>query len=275
MKKIKQLLVVAGIFIFVGSFTAQAQTGNTLKDAAKKEQKNLEQEKDKVKDKAKDKAKEKTDAMTGAVKDKTDKIKGDAAASASLDNDKIKILEEKLKKARTDKERQEIKKMMAQEMNKAKKDAGGKMDDAKSDAQAKIDDAKKDASDKAGAISKDDGSQASKNDGNGITKDKVVTKATVLGRAKLDDAQARLGQKEKDLEAKSDLVKSGRARIASAKGRLAAAIATGDLTEDQIAEKQGKIDRAEAGINKLETSINGGKAAYAKQKASLSEVYQN
>ena len=264
MKKIKQLLVIVGIFMFVGSFTAQAQTGNTLKDAAKKEQKNLEQEKDKVKDKAKDKAKEKTDAMTGAVKDKTDKIKGDAAASAGLDTDNIKILEEKLKKARTDKERQEIKKMMAQEMKKAKKDAGGKMDDAK-----------KDASDKAGAISKDDASQASKNDGNATVKDNVVTKATVLGRAKLDDAQARLGQKEKDLESKSDLVKSGRARIASAKGRLAAAIATGDLTEDQIAEKQGKIDRAEAGINKLETSINGGKAAYAKQKASLSEVYQN
>jgi len=267
MKKIKQLLVVAGIFMFVGSFTIQAQTGNTLKDAAKKEQKDLDQEKDKVKDKAKDKIKEKTDDMTGAVKDKTDQIKGDAASSTGLDTDKIKVLEEKLKKARTDKERQEIKKMMEQEMKTAKKDAGGKIDDAKNDASAKVSDAKKSASDEAGAVSKDDVSVASQNDGNGTASDNVVTKATVLGRAK-----AKLDQKEKDLEGKSDLVKRGRARIASAKERLAAAIASGDLTEDQIAEKQGKIDRAEAGINKLEASINEGKAAYAKQKASLLKV---
>jgi len=272
MKKIKQLLVIAGIFIFVGSFTAQAQTGTNVKDAVKKEQKNLDQKKDKVKDKAKDKAKdkmkEKQDDASAAVKDKTDQIKGDAAGYSDAKNDKIKILEDKLKKARTDKERQEIKKMIEQEMKTAKKDAGGKVDDAKDDFTTNVNDAKNDAIDKADAVSKGGNDAA-------VSNDNVVVKATELGRAKRDGAKAKLAEKEKDLEDKEELVRRGRARIASAKERLAAAIANGDLTEDQIKEKQGRIDRAEAGIDKLEGSITGGKAAYARQKASLSKLYDN
>jgi len=278
MRKVKQLLVIAGLFVFAASFTAQAQDTDVLKSEAKKE---LDKEKDKVKDKvkdkdkAKDKVKEKKDAMKDDAKDKTGQVKGDATSFTDLQNEKIKVLEEKLKKARTDKERQEIKEMIAQEMKSGKKDAEGKVDDAKSDFTTNVNDAKNDANDKVDAATKEDGSTASQNDGNGIANDNVVIKATELGIAKRDDAKAKLAQKEKDLVGKEELVKNGRARIASAKERLAAAIASGELTEDQIKEKQAKIDRAEAGIDKLEKSINGGKAAYARQKTSLSKLYDN
>ncbi|MBL4663034.1 MAG: hypothetical protein JKY22_05665, partial [Flavobacteriaceae bacterium] len=169
-----------------------------------------------------------------------------------------------LKKARTNKERQEIKRMIAQEMKKAKNDANGKLDDAKSDAAGKV-----------VAVTKDGGPDIVKNDGNSATSDNVVSKGTELGRAKWNDAKAKLAQKEKDLIGKETLVAKGRARIASAKKRLAAAIASGNLTEDQIAKKQAMIDRAETGVDKLEDSIKGGKTAYAKQKASLSKVYKD
>lgn len=273
MRKIKQLLVIAGVFVFAASYTAQAQDTDVLKSKVKKEQKKLDQEKDKVKDKTKDKAKDKMKEKEDAVNDKAGQVKGDAASYTDVKNDKMKILQEKLKKARTDKERQEIKKMIEQEMKSGKKDAAGKMDDAKNDAQTKIDAAKDDV--KNDAIIKDDASVTGQNDGNGTASDNVVIKATELGLAKRDGAKAKLAEKEKDLESKEELVRKGRARIASAKERLAAAIASGDLTEDQIKAKQAKIDRAEAGINKLEGSITGGKAAYARQKASLSKLYDN
>ena len=275
MKRVKQLLVIASIFIFAASFTAQAQDVGALKKEVKKENQKLDQEKDKVKDKAKDKMKdkdkmkEKKDATKGIVKDKTGQVKADVAGDSDDKTDTMELLAEKLKKAKTDKERQEIKKMIEQEMKSGKKDAGDQLDDAKSDAQTKIDAAKNDV------ITKGDGSTAAQNDGNGSSNDKVVIKATELGRAKREDAKAKLDKKERDLADKTELVKRGRARIASAKERLAAAIANGELTEDQIAEKQRKIDRAEAGINKLEGSITGGKAAYARQRASLSKLYDN
>ncbi|MEM7086158.1 MAG: hypothetical protein AAF489_08255 [Bacteroidota bacterium] len=261
MKKVKQLLVVVSMFLIVGSFTTVAQTGNAVTDAAKKEKQKLDKDKVKVKDKAKDK-----------MKDKSDQVKGDAVNFTDANKDKLRVLNEKLEKASTDEERKKIKEEIAHLMKTMKKDGQAKVDVAKSDAQAEIDAAKNDANDKVDAMSNDDGSVTSVND---AKNNNASVKATELGKARMDEAKAKLAAKEKDLTAKEDLVRRGRARIASAKERLATAIANGDLTEDQIAKNQAKIDRAEAGIEKLEASIQEGKEAYARQKNSLSKVFDN
>jgi hypothetical protein len=192
-----------------------------------------------------------------------------------MKDDNIAILEEKLKKAKTDKERKEIQKMIATEKKKLGQndsDAATVMTGNDSDGSGgkpKIDDGGN--SNETSATAPTTGGDNNDYDENEGKEDALKGKAR--GIAKANAAKAKLTKKEDDLAKKMELVRNGRARIARAKERLALAIAKGDLTEDQIAKKQAMIDRAVAGIDTLEASINGGKAAYAKQRATLSKVF--
>ena len=274
MKSIKKIVLVAGLLLFAGNFAVSAQKLSDSKEGLKKEQEKIKQDKDQ----AKEKIKNEKDKMKNEIKDKKGVMKSDADAKVDEGNDaatsysdvkdgKMKILEEKLKKARTDKEREEIMKMIEAEKKGAKRDD----DVAKNNSDADVTNKEESAT----SATLDKGNAKDNGQGNAYGKDKAELKGRDFGLARADAAKAKLVKKEADLAKKEELVKNGRARIANAKKRLAVAIAGGKLTEDQIAQKQAAIDRAESGINKLEASINGGKAAYAKQKATLSKVYDD
>ena len=272
MRKLKQLLLVLGVFMFVGGTALQAQDVKSVTGAVKKQEKELQDKKDKEAAKLK----EKGNTVKGDANAAYDDAKG-GTMSGGATNEKIEILREKLSKARTDKERQEIKKMIEREMKVAKKDAGGKIDDAKNDASTAIGNAKDDANASISASREDSDAVTGivTNDGNGTASSDVVGKEINKGRARSKAARAKISKGEKDLAQKMALVENGRARIAAAKERLAAGKADGSFSEDQIVKKQATIDKVEARVDRLEKSINNGKTVYAKQKASLNTLVEN
>ena len=284
MRKSRNIIWVITLLMFVSTQNNFAQDTGALTDEIKKEQSKLDQDKGQLTDKAKDKMKQDKDKMKqekekmkekrDATKDEMKEIKAakkedmkeaksDAKAFTDLKEDKMKLLMEKLEKASTEKEKQEIMKMIEAEKK------GMKGDDGSSDA-ATSKGKPVTNSDATTATGSSDANDYDEKEGKG-----EVLKGKEFGIAKANDARAKVEKKEKDLANKELLVRNGRARIAAAKERLATAIAEGKLTEDQIARKQQAIDRAEAGIDKLEASINSGKEVYAKKKATLSDMYQD
>ena len=275
MKSIKNIMLCAALLLFAGNFTGSAQSLSDAKKDVNKEQEKVKQDKDKAKEKIKrekDKMKEKKDQMKDEMKDAKKDAKAGGGAYSDMKDDKIALLEEKLKRASTDKERQEILKMIETAKKGVAKDDTGGSGSSGGDIASDNNTGNAQVSATSGG-STTSGGDVDDNDYDENEGKEDALKGKDLGMARADAAKAKLTKKEQDLAQKVDLVKRGRTRIAAAKERLAAAIAGGELTEDQIAKKQAMIDRAEAGIDKLEASINGGKAAYAKQKASLSNVY--
>jgi len=289
MKNMNKIIWATLLIVFVGNFTMNAQDTGALKQEVQKEKTKMDKDKQKMKEQKeamkdemkekkeamKDEMKEKKEAMKDEMKEKRDAMKdaGDATAFTDLEDERMKELEAKLKLAKTDKERKEIMTMI-ETLKKGDTD-----DSSSNDGIIDDEDAVGNNNDKGDPITGNDASTATGNsdvndydeeDGKGD-----VLKGKDYGMAKAEDAKAKVIAKEKGLADKEELVRKGRARIASAKERLAAAIAAGELSEDQIANKQNAIDRAEAGIDRLEASINAGKAAYAKQKAALTDVYKS
>ncbi len=289
MRNFKNIFWVITLMMFVAMGNVYAQNTGNLTDKVQQEKTELDQEKDKIKEKGEGKMKqerkrlqEKKEKMKGkADKEKAEmkkgmgKGKGEAKSYTDLSDDEMKLLEEKLAKAQTEKERQEIMKMI--EAKKKKK--GGRGDVSKDDA----------STGSATGSATESATGKPKADDNGNTTvtgrddddyDEKEGKSDVVmdrdyGIAKANDAKAKLEKKEKDLEVKQVLVRKGRERIAAAQERLEAAKAEGNLSESAIASRQAAIDRAAARIDKLEASIRSGKEAYAKNKAKLSDMYKD
>lgn len=278
MRKVNNIIWVITLLIFVAVGNTYAQDTGALTDEIQKEKANLDQEKEKMKEKGKGEMKqerkrlqEKKKEMKGAMKKEKEGMKkgmgkgkgegkGKATSFADLQQDEMKLLEEKLKKAKTEKEKNEIMKMIEAKKKGAKGDAstGTVKGEPKSDDNS--------ATSATGRDDNDYDEEEGKGD---------VLKGKERGIAKANNAKAMVEKKEKDLDDKQELVRKGRERIAAAKDRLAVAIAEGKLSEDEISQKQAVIDRAEAGIDKLEASITSGKEVYAKKKATLSDMYKD
>ena len=260
MKTIFKNICLVLVFVFAGSLTGIAQISPEGVEGAK----DLEKKKEEVKEIVREDIKNDQEGIK-AVKDqkKQDLKKEKRELKEKTKGDK-RELKEGMKDAKS-----ELKK----ETKDAKRELKDKMKEKKRGHTEDVEGVNKEAAANQQTISVTDGIdglEGSQTEAKSLKK----LKGKKLGQQRASNAKKMIESKENQMVEKDAFVVKSKTKIATAKKSLAAQIAAGSISKDQIDAKQTSIGKAEKSLKAYEERVAAAKQKYSNQKTKVAELYK-